>query len=53
MTYDQWYDKLMRLNAYINSIKPWNDHAEEMQREYDFLLTQDPRLKENKNEREA
>ncbi len=43
--YKKWAKELGSLNDRINSIKPWNSHAETLQREYDLLLQADPRLK--------
>jgi len=43
--YKEWLAKLNKLNDYINSLTLWSGYAEDCQREYDFLLSQDPRLK--------
>jgi len=51
MTYEEWKEKLTRLDNYINSLTTWNGYAERCQRDYDNLLKQDPRLKENNEER--
>ena len=42
LTYEQWCDKVKKLNDYINSI-PWDAKAERLQSEYDYLLTQEPK----------
>ena len=41
--YEIWKEKLRVLNNHINNLKEWNDYAEDCQREYDFLLTQEPK----------
>ena len=45
-----WYDKLMRLNCYIDTLDKTSDLAKEKQAEYDLLLTQDPRFTDDNNE---
>jgi len=42
--FQEWSDKLEKLNDHINSLKVWDDYAESCQRDYDYLLAQDPRL---------
>ena len=42
MTYQEWADKLKRLDNHINNLKTWDDYAESCQREYDWLLKQKP-----------
>ena len=47
--YMEWKVKLLRLNDHINSLKTWNGYAEDCQREYDFLLQNEPeKTKEEK-----
>jgi len=44
--YEIWAKKLKELNNHINNLKEWNDYAEDCQREYDFLLSQEPKRTE-------
>ena len=46
--YEKWVKKLEKLNDHINSLHIWNSYAEDCQREYDFLLQQNPKLEKDK-----
>ena len=48
ITFDEWAEKLEALNNKINGLKVWDDYAERLQARYDEMLSEDPRLKENK-----
>jgi hypothetical protein len=44
--YKQWKIELSSLNKKINDLQEWNDYAEYLQSEYDYLLFNlDPRKK--------
>ena len=45
LEFQNWAEALRKLDAHINSLVVWDDYAEECQRDYDILLSQDPRLK--------
>jgi exonuclease III len=39
----KWVDKLRELNDKINSFPVWNERAQDLQTQYDRLLTQRPK----------
>lgn len=42
--FKNWVKRLNTLDEYINSLKVWDNHAEQMQSKYDELLAEDPRI---------
>jgi len=41
--YDEWVEKLTKLNDKINSLETWDNYAEMLQSRYDTLLSEEPK----------
>lgn len=46
--YKQWRKELKALNDIIQSLTVWDEHADTLQREYDYLLNQRPEIDKSK-----